>query len=102
MAEKLTRDELLVLLIEEAGEVIQAATKCLRFGFDSDHDVGYGRNDLMLAKECGELAACCHELGLDEETGQKAFDGKIARAEAAKERFGVHVSSTVTTERNDG
>lgn len=85
---KLTRDELLILLIEECGEVIQAATKCLRFGFDADHGVGYGRNDLMLAKECGELAACCQALDLDQETGEKAFDGKIARAETAKEKYG--------------
>lgn len=30
----LTQDELLVILAEEAAEVIQAATKCIRFGFD--------------------------------------------------------------------
>jgi hypothetical protein len=79
-------------MIEECGEVIQAATKCLRFGFDSDHGVGYGRNDLMLAKECGELAACCDALHLDVETAEKAFNEKIARAETAKERYGVAVS----------
>lgn len=39
---ELTRDDLLVLLVEECGEVIQAATKCLRFGYDVDHGTGYG------------------------------------------------------------
>lgn len=96
---KLTRDELLVLLIEECAEVIQAATKCLRFGFDADHDVGYGRNDHQLAKECGEVAACCQALGLDEEIGEKAFEAKIPRAEAAKEKFGRSMSPA---QRQDG
>lgn len=85
---KLTQDELLVLLIEEAGEVIQAATKCLRFGFSVDHGVDYGRNDLMLAKEIGEFAAVATELDLDLDTIDKGHSGKMARAQAAKEKFG--------------
>ena len=52
---QLTRDELLILLIEECGEVIRAATKCLRFGWDVDHGVEYGNNRDQLAKEMGEL-----------------------------------------------
>jgi hypothetical protein len=36
----LTRNDLLILLIEECSEVIQAATKCQRFGFESDHGTG--------------------------------------------------------------
>ncbi len=51
---KLSREELLVVLIEECGEVIQAATKCLRFGFDSA-EPGYGINHIELAKEIGDV-----------------------------------------------
>jgi NTP pyrophosphatase (non-canonical NTP hydrolase) len=88
----LTRDELLVLLIEECGEVIQAATKCLRFGFDVDHGTGYGNNRDALAKEMGELTAVRDELELDYGTCQKPFENgwrnKIERAEQAKFKFG--------------
>jgi hypothetical protein len=89
----LTKDELLVLLIEECGEVIQAATKCLRFGFDVDHGTGYGNNAQALAKEMGELTAVRDALDLeDTEVMRRAFmDGwahKIERAEAVKEKFG--------------
>lgn len=89
---KLTRDELLVLLIEECGEVIQAATKCLRFGYDIDSGVGYGNNRDMLAKEMGELTAVRDELELDYGPCQTPFmtgwKDKIARAEAAKFKYG--------------
>lgn len=89
---KLTQDELLVLLIEECGEVIQAATKCLRFGFDVDHGTGYGNNCEMLAKEMGELTAVRDALELDygscQEPFMRGWKDKIKRAEAAKERFG--------------
>ena len=51
---KLSREELLIVLIEECGEVIQSATKCLRFGFDHD-EPGYGINHIQLAKELGDV-----------------------------------------------
>lgn len=88
MSEPLSRDELLVLLIEECGEVIQAATKCLRFGFDVDSGVGYGRNDIQLSKECGELKAVIDALPLCHHTICVAKFSKIARAEQAKELYG--------------
>ena len=84
----LTRDDLLVLLIEECGEVIQAATKCLRFGFEADHGIGYGRNDLVLAKEVGDLVAIIDALKLDPFAMDLTYKAKIAKAEAAKERYG--------------
>lgn len=93
---ELTRDELLILLIEECGEVIQAATKCLRFGWDVDHGVDYGNNRDQLAKEMGELTAVRDALELDYGPCQKPFmDGwsdKIKRAREAKARYGVDVS----------
>lgn len=85
----LTREDLLVLLIEECGEVIQAATKCLRFGFDADHGMGYGRNDFVLAKEVGDLVAIIDALKLDPLAMDLTYKAKIAKAEAAKERYGV-------------
>lgn len=87
MTSKLTRDELLVLLIEECSEVIQAATKCLRFGYAVDR--GYGRNDDALAKEVGEASAVIHELRLcyDYMTYFDGFYHKIARAEVTKAKY---------------
>lgn len=85
---ELTRDELLVLLIEECGEVIQAATKCLRFGYDVDHGTGYGNNRDHLSTEYGELAAVSEELELHR--GQPFWQGwanKIRRAKDAKKQF---------------
>jgi len=86
----LTRDELLVLLIEECGGVIQAATKCLRFGFDADHGTGYGPNNLALSQEAGDLVGCIDALGEHIDTGYfvRARKTKRQRAEEAKAKFG--------------
>lgn len=87
----LTRDELLILLIEECSEVIHAATKCLRFGWDSDHSVGYGQNNLILAKEMGEVDAIRDALGLDDGmlvgAYMEGWKDKIDRAIQAKELY---------------
>lgn len=86
---KLTRDELMILLIEECGEVIQAATKCLRFGYDVDHGTGYGNNRDHLATELGDLTAVRDELDIDSsEPFMAALRSKIARAVAAKAKYG--------------
>ncbi len=88
---KLTRDELLILLIEECAEVIHAATKCLRFGYDVDHDVGYGRNSDELAKECGDLQAVMDALPLNALVKMQSQSGKLDKAERAKAKFGIGV-----------
>ena len=49
--------ERLVLLIEECGEVIQAATKVLRHGYDSHDPGGTISNKEQLEKEIEEVAA---------------------------------------------
>lgn len=94
----LTRDELLVLLIEECGEVIQAATKALRFGWDVDHGVGYGNNRDQLAKEMGELTAVRDELELDcgpcQAPFMKGWSDKIKRACEAKALYGAVVGGS--------
>jgi NTP pyrophosphatase (non-canonical NTP hydrolase) len=85
---ELTRDELLILLVEECGEVIQAATKCLRFGWDVDHGVGYGLNSAVLSKECGDLQAVMDALPLCHIAKESTRIRKIAKAQLAKDRYG--------------
>jgi hypothetical protein len=82
----LTRDDLLILLIEECSEVIKAATKCQRFGYDVDH--GIGLNSRVLSQECGDLQAIMNALPLDAEAKYVAQATKLSRAIAAKERYG--------------
>jgi hypothetical protein len=84
----LTRDEILVLLIEECGEVIQAATKCLRFGWDNQHD--YRINHESLAKEMGDLLGAADALLLKQETVQIFREMKICKAERVKREVAAH------------
>ena len=79
----MTRDECLILLIEECGEVIQAATKCLRFGFDRDQP-GYGVNSLVLAAEVGDLLGVIDALPLNRESVALFRSKKMAKAERVK------------------
>ena len=83
----LTRDELLVILAEEASEVIQAVTKCLRFGFDTIGPDDYGRNDLHLAREVGQLYAIVDALELNLELIIAGHREKIDKAEVAKRQY---------------
>lgn len=84
----LTREDKLILLIEECGEVIQAATKCLRFGYDSNHIPEYGRNDVVLSEEIGDLLAVVDSLDLQDAAVQSTRTAKMRKAELAKEKFG--------------
>lgn len=82
----LTRDELLVLLIEECGEVIQAATKCLRFGWDR-YQPEYGKNDVVLASEIGDLLGVIDALPESDEAREERLlhqSHKIEKAERVK------------------
>lgn len=89
--EKLTCDELLVILIEECAEIIQAATKCQRFGFMGNHVESYGRNDYKLAYEIGDLLGVVNQLVADgqihEEIAAEAARTKIGRALEAKRMY---------------
>jgi NTP pyrophosphatase (non-canonical NTP hydrolase) len=86
-----TTDELLVLLIEECGEVIQAATKCLRFGF-TRLEPHYGVNSEVLAQEAGDLLGVMDALSLDREIVERYRKIKIAKAVRAKlDRAEQHV-----------
>ena len=46
--------ELLIILMEECGEVVQAASKLLRFGKENRPDSGES-NSRVLGLECGDL-----------------------------------------------
>ena len=82
------QDELLVLLIEECGEVIQAATKCLRFGFERLQP-SYGVNCLVLAQEVGDVLGVVDALHLDIRLMEQCRLTKIQRAEEAKTKYGA-------------
>lgn len=85
----LDMDELLVVLIEEAGEIVQAATKCLRFGFTRDWE-GYGVNHEVLAAEVGDLLGIVDALGLDSGIIAAHRASKLAKAEKWKAYFVTH------------
>ena len=78
----LTRDELLVILIEECGEVIQAATKCLRFGYNRDQP-DYGINHEVLAHEIGDLLGISDALPLNRERIECSRQQKLAKLQLA-------------------
>ncbi len=55
----MTQEEqyLLTVLMEEAAEIAQAASKSIRFGFDSFHKEGDDDNKTQLLKEFNDLVA---------------------------------------------
>ena len=79
----LTRDEKLILLIEECGEVIQAATKILRFGWDRSQP-NYGVNHEVLAVEIGDMLGVIDSLPLDDALMASSRENKIRKAERFK------------------
>ena len=60
------RRENLELVIEECAEVIQAATKILRFGVDDSHPTYYDGtpNGQVLTEKIGQLLHCIDRLDL--------------------------------------
>lgn len=73
---ELTLDDLLDGLIEECAEIIQAASKCKRFGFYRAYR-SYGRNDEQLMTELGDLAGIVERLPIDRNTMRIAAAEKI-------------------------
>jgi NTP pyrophosphatase (non-canonical NTP hydrolase) len=47
--------EIMVILQEECAEVIQAVSKCIRFGIDNTYSKGEGSQRQHLVKELGDL-----------------------------------------------
>jgi len=77
---ELPRDYLLTVLTEECAEVIQAITKCQRFGFDF-YKEDYGLNRDVLAQEVGDALGVIDALlpFLDGRIIEQARSQKIAR-----------------------
>lgn len=88
----LSRDDLLVILIEECGEVIQAATKCLRFGWDR-YQPGYGINCEILAKEVGDLLGMVEAEGLFQGSQRVTIDAHRETKMARVLRFAAQVAA---------
>lgn len=63
-------DELMVVLMEECGEVTQAASKCYRFGFDM-------YNQSRLEKEIGDLLCMVDLLKEQNLISQVSLDHQI-------------------------
>lgn len=81
--------ELLAMLSEEAGEIVQAIGKILRHGYESTHPDGGPTNRDSLERELGDLRAIVEELcdnGDIDEAGMYRSElhkrGRIARGEA--------------------
>lgn len=83
LTNELTLEEKLVLVVEEAGEVIQAVTKCLRFGYDRTQP-GYGKNCSVLASEIGDLLGMIDALPLDHQLVEYNRKRKLGKAVAVK------------------
>ena len=92
MQRAMTREEMLVILIEEAGEVIQAATKCLRFGWDRDWP-DYGINHEVLAKEVGDMIGAADALALREDIVAEFRRMKMTKVERWKDYAASHPST---------
>lgn len=85
--DRLTTDELLVILMEECAEVIKAASKCLRFGYTREQPE-YGVNDKVLAAEIGDVLGIVDALPLDRYQVEFFRKQKLLKAQKAKELYG--------------
>lgn len=64
-------DELFTILQEECAEVVQAVSKCRRFGIDNTYSKGTGSQRENLTKEIGDLQCMinlCIEHGIVEKS----------------------------------
>lgn len=86
----LNHDEILVIIMEEAAEVIFEASKCLRFGLERVpvHLGGSLSNVERLSIELGDLLGMCDELPIDQAALETARNNKMLRARLAKKLYG--------------
>jgi NTP pyrophosphatase (non-canonical NTP hydrolase) len=80
-----TEDKLIVLM-EECAEVIQAASKCVRFTWEEDYP-GYGVNHEVLAREVGDLLGIIESLPLDQNLINLHKSTKMAKVEKLFEEY---------------
>lgn len=76
--------ELLVVLSEECGEVIQAASKILRFGLNTKSPYSNKNNKQQLEQELGDLMCLIRELY---ENGSIDLNNVLAAAEKKKKKL---------------
>ena len=60
---RLSPDELVIIIIEEAAEVLQAATKAMRFGLEGKHPDREDANVVELCGEAEQVGAAARILG---------------------------------------
>jgi NTP pyrophosphatase (non-canonical NTP hydrolase) len=76
-------NELLVILSEECAEVQQAASKCIRFGMDSEYNGQTNRQ--RLESELGDFLAMfkliVEETTISEENVMNAAEAKLVKVE---------------------
>jgi hypothetical protein len=86
---ELERAEILVLIIEEAGELIQACTKALRFGWEHSWPgyQGGSTNARAVLLEFGQLLACVDLLKLPDELWD-FIEGEKEKKEKKLEKYG--------------
>lgn len=70
----------LLRLVEECGEVIQAAGKILRFGQIGEYDDGTTNMGALL-KECGDVLACIDQMGFHQRDLDAARGAKMEKIE---------------------
>lgn len=88
---ELTQDEILVVVMEEAAEVIKEASKCLRSGLDyvPDQEEGGSLSNIeKLSRELGDLLGMCDELPINKDAMIDARQNKMLRARMAKLYYG--------------
>jgi hypothetical protein len=76
--------ELLVVLTEECGEVIQASSKILRFGLNSKNPYSNKNNKEQLEQELGDLMCLIRALT---ENGTIDLDSVLAAAEKKRKKL---------------
>lgn len=84
--------ERLALLLEEAGEVVQAVGKILRHGYESTHPDGGPTNREGLERELGDMAAAI-SLMTDRRDLNTAFIRQCQRDKLAKVAKYLHHQS---------
>lgn len=69
----MTNDEIFSILQEECAEVIQAVSKCRRFGMDTNY-AGMGTNRQLLEAELGDVLAMIDLLIKHEEVNRPLIE----------------------------
>lgn len=85
------RDHLLVILAEEAGEIVQAAAKALRFGLDAKSPTTGIENGEALRREILDLYAVVEMLEEDEAVSARNFLDADAHMRRKKEKVRHHL-----------